>query len=231
MRGLAECCTSPSSGARLYLALVGKMRNQGLNLALVLKLLRRRVRSIPPPRSTICREVYCIALFAVVSHAPMLVCCRTVLKGAPSNDTSLSLTTKHYLSLSPESSDKCSVIASKATRLRATTHPNVLDVILASPNLRFDVTARCNNQKVPESDLARSALVRELSRFMHRVGLATIWVHEPRFGTHYLVSVYLGNWSGSVWRPCVKSWCSQLHVHQSPLIDLSRTSDITPLET
>jgi hypothetical protein len=175
IRGLAEFCTFPSSEVRRYPALAGKKRNRGPNSALGLKLLQKRMRSILP-RSTICSVggVLCILVCSNFPRSAMLVCC-SVLKGPPSNDTLLSLTTNHYLSILTESSDECSIITSKeATRLRATTLPTILDVILASSNLRFNITARCNNQKIPESDLARSALIRELSRFMRRVGFATI---------------------------------------------------------
>lgn len=99
----------------------------------------------------------------------MSVYYRSVLKGPPSEDTLLSLTTEHYLSILPKSSNGLSSISPKATRLRATALPNVLDVTLASSSLRLDITARYNNETVPECDILCSALIRELLRFMRRV--------------------------------------------------------------
>lgn len=131
----------------------------------------------------------------------MLFYCRSVLKGPPSDDAFLSLVAKHYLSISPDSSDDQPTVTSKATRLKITTLPNVLDVALASSSLRVNITARYSNEAIPESDLARSALIRELSRFTRRVRFATARVLELLFDTHHLVIACCGNWTGSVQRP------------------------------
>src|ERR1700733_762137 len=116
----------------------------------------------------------------------MLFYCRSVLKGPPSDDTLLSLMAKHYLSIFTDASDDQNTIASEATRLKITTLPNVLDVALASSNVRVNITARYSNEAVPESDLARSALIRELSRFTRRVRFAAARVLELLFDDHHL---------------------------------------------
>lgn len=96
----------------------------------------------------------------------MPVSYRTVTKSSPESSTPLSIAAIHHISIPSQGSEsEPSVI----TRSKSTSLPPGLDVHLSTDYLKIYINGRLDGRRIASEITTRSALLRELLRFIRRV--------------------------------------------------------------